>query len=88
MLNRVKRCSRDTDKGLRDTMTHRMKKLVGTTVFVAGSLCYFFFVMTVAVARLPDTPMSTQLLFYLATTLIWLFFAGILVRWMQRPGSA
>jgi hypothetical protein len=69
-------------------MNSRTRKLIGTTIFVAGSLCYFFFAITVAVARLPGTTIGTQLLFYLITTLIWLFFAGILVRWMQKPGRA
>ena len=66
-------------------MNSRAKKLIGTAVFVAGSCLYFFFAITVAIARLPGTPMSTQLLFYLVTTLIWLFFAGLLIRWMQMP---
>ncbi len=66
-------------------MNSRMRKLIGTAIFVVGSLCYFFFAMTVAIARLPDTTIGTQLLFYLVTTLIWLFFAGILIRWMQKP---
>ena len=69
-------------------MKHRTIKLVVTFIFVFGSCSYFFFVVTVAIARLPDTAMSTQLLFYLVTTLIWLVFAGILIRWMERPGSA
>jgi hypothetical protein len=66
-------------------MNSRMRKLVGTTIFVVGSFSYFFFAITVAIARLPGTTIGTQLLFYLVTTLIWLFFAGILVRWMQKP---
>jgi hypothetical protein len=66
-------------------MTIRTRKLIGTMIFVLGSASYFFFIITVAVARLPGTTMGTQLLFYLVTTLIWLFFAGILVRWMQKP---
>ncbi len=66
-------------------MNSRLKKLVGTVAFVVGTACYFFFAISVALARLPGTPMSTQLLFYLVTTLIWVFFAGILIRWMQRP---
>ncbi|MBI4724991.1 MAG: DUF2842 domain-containing protein [Rhodomicrobium sp.] len=66
-------------------MNSRLKKLIGTTAFALGSICYFFFAITVAIARLPGTSMGTQLLFYLVTTLIWLFFAGLLVRWMQRP---
>ncbi len=65
-------------------MTIRTRKLIGTMIFVLGSASYFFFIITVAVARLPGTTMGTQLLFYLVTTLIWLFFAGILVRWMQK----
>jgi hypothetical protein len=77
----------DTDKGLQDAMTSRMKKLVGTTAFVLGSCSYYFFFITVAIARLPGTSIGTQLLFYLIISLIWLFFAGILVRWMQKPGS-
>ena len=66
-------------------MTIRTRKLIGTMIFVLGSASYFFFIITVAVARLPGTTMGAQLLFYLVTTLIWLFFAGILVRWMQKP---
>lgn len=65
-------------------MTIRTRKLIGTMIFVLGSVSYFFFMMTVAIARLPGTTMGTQLLFYLVITLIWLFFAGILVRWMQK----
>ena len=87
MLNSVKRCGKDTGKGLQNAMNGRMKKLAGTTIFVFGSAFYYFFVITVAIARLPDTAMSTQLLFYLAATLIWLVLAAILVRWMQKPGS-
>jgi hypothetical protein len=66
-------------------MTIRTRKLIGTMIFVLGSVSYFFFMITVAVARLPGTTMGTQLLFYLVITLIWLFFAAILVRWMQKP---
>ncbi len=66
-------------------MPNRMRKLIGTAIFVVVSLCYFFFAITVAAARLPGTTIGTQLLFYLITTLIWLIFAAILVRWMQKP---
>ena len=66
-------------------MNSRLKKLIGTIAFVVGTSSYFFFLITVAIARLPGTPMGVQLLFYFVTTLIWLFFAGLLVRWMQKP---
>ena len=68
-------------------MNIRQRKLIGTVIFVAGSTFYFFFAITVAIARLPGTSMGVQLLFYLVTTLIWLFFSGLLVRWMQKPDA-
>jgi hypothetical protein len=69
-------------------MKNRIRKLVGTIVFVIGSCCYFLFAVSIAIVRLPDTPMSTQLLFYLVTTAIWLVLAGLLILWMERRGSA
>ncbi len=68
-------------------MNIRQRKLAGTVIFVTGSACYFFFVITIAIARLPGTPMWVQLLFYLVTTLIWFFFSALLIRWMQKPDS-
>ncbi len=66
-------------------MNIRQRKLAGTLIFVTGSVCYFFFAITIAIARLPGTPMWVQLLFYLVTTLIWLFPSALLIRWMQKP---
>ncbi len=66
-------------------MNIRQRKLAGTVIFVAGSVFYFFFAITVAMARLPGTPMWVQLLFYLVTTLIWLVPSALLIRWMQKP---
>ena len=66
-------------------MNIRQRKLIGTVIFVAGSVFYFLVAITIAIARLPGTPMSVQLLFYLVITLIWLFFSALLIRWMQKP---
>ncbi len=66
-------------------MSIRQRKLIGTVIFVTGSVFYFFVAITIAIARLPDTAMSTQLLFYLIITLIWVFFSALLIRWMQKP---
>ena len=66
-------------------MNTRQRKLVGTVIFVAGSVFYFFLAITIAIARLPGTSMGAQLLFYLVTTLIWFFFSALLIRWMQKP---
>ena len=67
-------------------MTSRLKKLIGTVIFVVGSVLYFFFMITVAIARLPGTPLYVHLLFYFVITVIWVFFSGLLIRWMQAPG--
>jgi hypothetical protein len=74
-------------QGTTDRMKHPIRKLIGTIIFVIGSGCYFLFVISIAIVRLPDTPMSTQLLFYFVTTLIWLILAGLLILWMERRGS-
>ena len=66
-------------------MTVRLRKFIGTVTFALGSTAYFWIAMSIAWVRLPGTPMSTQLLFYLVTTLIWLFWAGLLIRWMEKP---
>jgi uncharacterized protein DUF2842 len=66
-------------------MNIRQRKLVGTVIFVAGSVFYFFLAITIAIARLPGTSLGAQLLFYLVTTLIWFFFSALLIRWMQKP---
>jgi hypothetical protein len=68
-------------------MNTRQRKLVGTVIFVAGSVFYFFLAITIAIARLPGTSMGVQLLFYLVTTLIWFFFSALLIRWMQKPDA-
>ena len=39
-------------------MNIRQRKLIGTVVFVAGSVSYFFVAITIAIARLPGTPME------------------------------
>jgi hypothetical protein len=66
-------------------MNTRLKKLIGTALFVTGTVLFYFFVITVAIARLPSSPIGVHLLFYLVTTLIWFLLVGLLVRWMQKP---
>ncbi len=66
-------------------MNVRLKKFIGTTLFVGFSLFYFFFAITVAIVRLPGTSTLTQLGFYFAATLIWFVVAAALIWWMQKP---
>ncbi len=69
-------------------MNSRLKKLAGTTVFVLGTTCFYVFVITVAMVRLPGTSLGTQLLFYFVCTIIWFLFAALLIRWMQKPARS
>ena len=83
---RVKgRNGRSSKKAKIIVMNIRQRKLVGTMIFVAGSVFYFFLAITIAIARLPGTSLGEQLLFYLVTTSIWFFFSALLIRWMQKP---
>ena len=66
-------------------MDIRRKKLIGTVIFVSGSAFYFLFTISIAIVRLPGTAMATQLLYYFVITVIWVFFSGLLIRWMQTP---
>ncbi len=68
-------------------MSPRPRKLLGTIVFAAGTSAYFLLAISIAIVRLPGTSLGAQLLFYLAITLVWLVWAGLLIRWMQKPAS-
>ncbi|WP_052036981.1 DUF2842 domain-containing protein [Rhodomicrobium udaipurense] len=66
-------------------MNPRLRKLIGVIVFVFGSVLYFLFTISIALARLPGTELWRHLLFYLVITVIWVVWAGILIRWMLKP---
>lgn len=66
-------------------MTIRTRKLLGTIAIVSFSSFYFFVAITIALARLPDTSVLTQLGFYFVTTLIWFVFAAAVIYWMEKP---
>lgn len=66
-------------------MTIRTRKLIGTLLFVAFSITYFLFTISVALARLPGTAIGTQLLFYVVSIVPWFVMSAIIIRWMQKP---
>jgi hypothetical protein len=66
-------------------MRLRMRKLVGATLLLVFIPAYAVVVMTVAVARLPETSVLTHTLFFLVAGLLWVVPAGLIIRWMQRP---
>ena len=66
-------------------MPIRLRKLVGSVALVVFSILYFWFAMTVAIMRLPGVATGWHLLFYLATTLIWMIPSGAIIYWIQAP---
>ena len=66
-------------------MTVRTRKLIGATLLLVFIPAYAVVVMTVAVARLPETSVLTHTLFFLVAGLLWVIPAGLIIRWMQRP---
>lgn len=65
----------------------RLRKFIGTLIFVAVSTVYFLIAISVAIARLPGTSVGVQLLFYAGATVIWFGFSAVLIAWMQKPSS-
>lgn len=66
-------------------MRVRIRKLIGATLLLIFIPAYAVVVMTVAVARLPETSLLTHTLFFLVAGLLWVVPAGLIIRWMQRP---
>lgn len=68
-------------------MPARLRKLLGSLALILFSIVYFWFVISVAIMRLPDLATGWHLLFYFAATAIWFIPAAGLVYWIQAPGS-
>jgi uncharacterized membrane protein len=69
-------------------MPTRFRKLIGSLALVAFSIIYFFFVVTVAIMRLPELATGWHLLFYLIATVIWFIPSAAIVYWIQAPGKS
>jgi hypothetical protein len=46
---------------------------------------YALLAMSIAGARLPNTSILTQTIFYAVGGLLWVIPAGLIILWMQRP---
>jgi uncharacterized membrane protein YhaH (DUF805 family) len=66
-------------------MPVRLRKLIGSLAFIAFTVVYFWFAITVAIMRLPDLATGWHLLFYLLATVIWMIPSAALIYWIQRP---
>ena len=66
-------------------MNVRTRKLVGTVVLMVFLAVYAFAMMLLAVVLQVSGSKIVELLYYIVAGLAWVFPAGLLVRWMQRP---
>lgn len=69
-------------------MTPRTRKLAGTIALIALITVYAFAALAVAVVlQVNNTSKLGELAFYVIAGLLWVFPAGILIKWMQKSGS-
>ena len=66
-------------------MPQRLRKLVGTAVFVIFVSFYALVAMTIGAAKLPDASGLVQLIYFLVAGLAWVIPAMPLIAWMQKP---
>ncbi len=64
---------------------NRMRRFTGALALVLFSVFYYWFVMSVAIMRLPGLAIGWHLLFYFLSVVIWFIPSAMIVRWMQRP---
>jgi hypothetical protein len=68
-------------------MRMRTRKLIGSVLLLIFVLSYVFGAAAVGSGRLAEAGAVTRLLYYLLAGLLWVYPAGLLVRWMQRPDT-
>ena len=69
-------------------MTPRTRKLVGTLALIAMITVYAFIALGVAVVlQVSNSSKIVELAFYVIAGLLWVLPAGVLIKWMQKPGS-
>ena len=66
-------------------MSSRTRKLIGTILILIFLIFYALIVAAIANPILRDMGKFGEFLFYLITGLAWIFPAGIIIKWMQRP---
>ncbi len=66
-------------------MTVRVRKLVGTIVFLIMLTVYVLIAMAIGANYVADAHMLLQVAYFLVAGLLWVAPAALLVRWMARP---
>jgi len=66
-------------------LVQKVRKLIGAAALTVFVPFYALVAMTIAGARLPNTSILTQTVFYAVGGLLWVIPAGLIIKWMQRP---
>lgn len=66
-------------------MTARTRKLIGTVGLLVFLGVYAWAAAAIGAGRITLASHWLQLAYFLAAGLLWVFPAGLLIRWMQRP---
>lgn len=64
-------------------MSVRLRKLIGSIALIVYSLAFYWFAISIALARLPGVATGWHLVFYFFTVVIWFLPAAVIVRWIQ-----
>ena len=68
-------------------MTPRTRKLTGTIALLIFVTCYALLAMAAAmVLQVYNAGKAVELAYYVVAGLLWVLPAGILIKWMQKPG--
>ena len=69
----------------RRDMPIRLRKFIGMIALVVLVIVYAFVAMVIAQLKLPEAPRWVQMLYYVIVGLAWIFPAGAIIAWMQKP---
>jgi hypothetical protein len=69
-------------------LTIRKRKLIGTIILIALTLCWVFLGLALAPIAFGSDSRIVAAAFYTVAGLGWLVFAMPLVKWMSRPDPA
>jgi hypothetical protein len=63
-------------------MTLGQRKFVGGIGLVVFSIVYYVFVISIALARLPELATGWHILFYFVSVVIWFIPCALIIRWI------
>jgi hypothetical protein len=69
-------------------MNIRLRKFIGGLALIVFSLLYYWFVISIAMVRLPGLATPWHILFYFISVVIWFIPCAAIIRWAQAGGRA